>query len=119
MTQRIYLAGRLVDEHAPHRADLLSIVRRSFPEAEILDGVKLWKEDDWLSSWHQLLPTLHRVILIPGPRGEAGLGGLQEIVDAWTYGIPVEVMVYAGARPLERLTLGTDVLDLERVAVAT
>jgi len=117
---QIYVVGRLVDEHSLHRAELLALVRETFPDAEILDGVDMWSSnDDWLPSWHQLLPSLHRVILVPGEHGEVGLGGLQEVVDAWVCGIPVEVVTPAGVRPLERLTLGTDVLDLEHVAVAT
>lgn len=116
----IYLVCRLVDEHSSHRAELLKVAQNTYPEAEILDGVRLWSSnDDWISSWHQLLPSLHRVILVPGGRGEVGLGGLQEIVDAWIHGIRVEVVTLAGVHPLERLTLGTDVLDLEYVAVAT
>jgi hypothetical protein len=62
--------------------------------------------------------TITCVILVPGVRGEVGLGGLQEVVDAWVCGIPVEVMTLEGVRPLERLTLGAEVLDLERMAVA-
>jgi hypothetical protein len=120
MNGRVYLAGRLVDEHSPHRAELLKVVRETFPDAEILDGVDLWStNEDWLASWHKLLLSLHRVILVPGGRGEIGLGGLQEVVDAWVHGIPVEVVTPAGVRPLERLTLGTDVLDLDHVAMAT
>jgi hypothetical protein len=117
---RLYLVGRLVDEHSSHRAELLKVAQNTYPESEVLDGVTLWSSnDDWISSWHQLLPSLHRVILIPGARGEVGLGGLQEVVDAWIHGIPVEIVTLAGVRPLERLSLGTDVLDFERVAVAT
>jgi hypothetical protein len=117
---RIYLVGRLVDEHSPHRAEMLKVAQNALPEAEILDGVALWSStDDWLSSWHQLLPGIDRVILVPGEHGEVGLGGLQEVVDAWTHGIRVEVVTPAGVRPLERLMLGPEVLDLERVAVAT
>jgi hypothetical protein len=120
MRERIYLACRLVDEHSPRRTEMLDVVRECYPNAEVLDGVDLWSSNEsWLSSWHQHLPTLHRVILVPGARGEIGLGGLQEVVDAWVCGIPVEVVTPAGVRPLERLTLGTDVLDLEHVAVAT
>ncbi len=120
MSERIYLACRLVDEHSPHRAELLKALRRSHPDAEILDGVDLWSSNqDWLASWHELLPRIDRVILLPGARGEVGLGGLQEVVDAWISGIPVEVVTPAGVRPLGRLTLGTEVLDLERAAVAT
>ncbi len=37
----IYVVGRLVDEHSPHWADLLKVVRTTFPDAEILDGVDL------------------------------------------------------------------------------
>jgi hypothetical protein len=117
---RIYLACRLVDEHSPHRAALLKIVANTYPDAEILDGVVQWSSNEgWLASWNELLPTLHRVILVPGERGEVGLGGLQEVVDSWTHGIPVEVVTSAGVGPLERLTLGTEVLDLEHVAMAT
>jgi hypothetical protein len=120
MRPLVYVVGRLLDEHSPHRAELLDVVHQSFPDAEILDGVAQWSSnDDWLASWGAILPTLHRVILIPGARGEVGLGGLQEVADAWTRGIPVEVVTPTGVRPLERLTLGTDVLDLECVAVAT
>lgn len=116
---RIYLACRLIDEHSPHRAELLSLVKEAFPGAQVLDGVETWKSnDDWLASWRDLLPTLDLVILVPGARGEVGLGGFQEVVDAWTHGIPVEVVTPAGVRPLVRLTLGTEVLDLEDVAVA-
>jgi hypothetical protein len=119
MRPRLYLASRLCDEHSPHRAELLALVRKTFPDAEILDGADLWSSnDDWLASWKELLPSLVRVILIPGVRGEVGLGGLQEVVDAWVCGVLVEVVTPAGVRPLERLTLGADVLDLERVAVA-
>lgn len=120
MNGRIYLAGRLVDEHSPHRAELVQVVRDAHPDADILDGAGLWSSnEDWLASWHELLPTLDRVVLVPGKRGEVGLGQLQELVDAWTAGVPVEVVTPAGVRPLERLMLGTEVLDLERVAVAT
>jgi hypothetical protein len=116
---RIYLACRLIDEHSPHRAELLALVRRTYPDAEILDGVETWKSnDDWLASWRDLLPTLDLVILVPGARGEVGLGGVQEVVDAWTHGIPVEVVTTEGIRPIERLSLGTEFLDMEYVAVA-
>jgi hypothetical protein len=119
MTERVYLAGRLVDERSPHRADLLELVQGAFPDAEILDGVGFWSSnEDWLASWHELLPHIDRVILVPGSLGEVGLGGLQEVVDAWIAGIPVEVVTAEGVRPLERLMLGTEVQDLERVAVA-
>ncbi len=117
---RIYLACRLVDEHSPHRVELLKVVRQCYPEAEILDGASLWRtNDDWLASWNELLPRIDCVILVPGTRGEVGLAGLQEVVDAWIDGIPVEVVTPAGVRPLERLTLGAEVLDLEHAAVAT
>lgn len=117
---RIYLACRLVDEHSPHRVELLKVVRQCYPEAEVLDGVALWSSnEDWLASWGELLPGIDRVILVPGARGEVGLGGLQEVANAWTHGILVEVVTPAGVRPLERLRLGTEVLDIERVAVAT
>jgi len=104
----IYVVGRLVDEHSPHRAELLALVRQCYPNAKILDGVRLWSSnEDWLASWHELLLHIDRVILVPGARGEVGLGGFQEVVDAWTRGVPVEVATPAGVRPLERLTLGT------------
>ncbi len=120
MSERIYLVGRLVDEHSLHRAELLEVVRRAFPKAEILDGVGLWSSrKEWLGTWDELLPRIDRVILLPGCRGEVGLGGLQEVVDAFTWGIPVEVVRARGVRPLQRLTLGTEVQDLERVGVAT
>lgn len=115
---RLYLCGRLCDEHEPHRAELLDVVGRTYPSAEIIDGTSLWRDnDDWLASWRELLPTLDRVIVLPGPRGEVGLGGLQEVVDAWTHGIPVEIVTIVGVRPIERLRVGTDVLDLEHVGV--
>ncbi len=119
MSERVYLVNRLCDEHEPHRAVLLAVVRAAFPDAEILDGVEAWSSnDDWLETWHELLSTLDRVILVPGEHGEVGLGGLQEVVDAWIAGVPVEVVTAQGVRSLKRLTLGTEVLDLERVAVA-
>jgi hypothetical protein len=58
------------------------------------------------------------VIVVPGKGGEVELGGLQEIIDALLAGVPVEVATPEGVRPLERLTLGAEVLDLEHVAVA-
>jgi hypothetical protein len=117
---RVYLCGRLCDEHSPHRADLVRVVRDAHPDAEIDDGVGLWSSnEDWRARWREYLPRIDRVILVPGEHGEVGLGGLQELVDAWIAGIPVEVVTREGVRPLERLTLGTEVLDLERVAVAT
>lgn len=119
MKLRIYLASRPCDEHSLHRAELLQVVANAYPEAEIIDGVAAWADDDWLTSWQKLLPTLDRVILVPGVHGEVGLGGLQEVLDALLAPIPVEVVTPAGVRPLERLTLGAEVLDLENVAVAT
>ena len=120
MSSTVYAIGRLVDEHSAHRARLLDVIRRTYREAEIGDGVRLWSSnDDWRTRWREYLPGVGRVILCPGPHGEVGLGGLQEVVDAWIAGVPVEVATTEGVRPLERLTLGTEVLDLSSVAVAT
>jgi hypothetical protein len=117
--ERIYAVGRLVDEGSAHHARLWEIIRRAHPEAEIGDGVRLWSSnEDWRARWREYLPGVDRVILCPGERGEVGLGGLQELVDAWIAGIPVEIVTPDGVRPLEWLTLGTEVFDLERVAVA-
>jgi hypothetical protein len=119
MTERIYAIGRLVDERWVHRARLLDVIRRTYPDAEIDDGVRLWSSnEDWRARWREYLPGVDLVILCPGERGEVGLGGLQELVDAWIAGIPVEVVTAEGVWPLERITLGTEVLDLEHVAVA-
>lgn len=120
MNERIYAIGRLVDEHSVQHGRLLEVIRRTYPDAEISDGVRLWSSnEDWRTRWREYLPSVDLVILCPGERGEVGLGGLQELVDAWIAGIPVEVVTAEGVRPLERLTLGIEVLDLERVAVAT
>jgi hypothetical protein len=120
VSERIYAIGRLVDEGSAHHARLLEVIRRTYPDAEIGDGLRLWSSnEDWRTRWREYLPGVGRVILCPGPHGEVGLGGLQEIVDAWIAGVPVEVATTAGVRPLGRLTLGTEVLDLNSVAVAT
>jgi hypothetical protein len=119
VTERIYVIGRLVDEGTAHHARLLAVIRRTHPDAEIGDGVRLWSSnDDWRTRWREYLPGVGRVILCPGERGEVGLGGLQEVVDAWIAGVPVEVATTESIRPLERLTVGTEVLDLNSVAVA-
>lgn len=118
MRERIYVIGRLVDEGSAHYARLLDIIRRTYPDSEIHDGVSIWSSnEDWRAGWREFLPGVDQVILCPGPHGEVGLGGLQEVVDAWIGGVPVEVATTESIRPLERLTVGTEVLDLNSVAV--
>jgi hypothetical protein len=75
----------------------LATVRRRFPDAEVLDGSRLFKHSaDWRLKWPAVVRTLDRLIFIADQDGIIGAGVFQEVLDARFRGAAVEYLTAPG-----------------------